>query len=147
MQKLIVLFIAAIAGLTGCMLSIDNLSFLGRAEHLAGKVSSVTASEEQCHKSGKTPKTPKPCTRYYATIDYQHNNTPRQLIVSAGQTSGRNHPVSLASYQPGMVVDVIYDPRSQVAYRDHKPDLWYKAIICFVIVLLMLFIWARIPEK
>lgn len=143
MQKLIVLLIAAIAGLTGCMISIENLSFLGRAEHLAGKVSSVTANEEQClaHKRSR------PCTRFFASIDYEYNKTFRQLTVSAGQASGQNNPVSMAFYQPGMAVDVIYDPRTQVAYRDHKPDLWYKAIICFIIVLLMLFIWARIPEK
>lgn len=143
MQKIIILFIAALAGLAGGMLSIDNLSFLGRAEHLPGKVSSVTASEERCG----AHKTSRRCTRFYATIDYTYNNTFRQLTVSSGQSSGRNKPVSLAFYQPGMTVDVIYDPRTQIAYRDHKPDLWYKVIICFVIMLLMLFIYARIPQK
>lgn len=142
MRKKILLIVAAIAALAGCMMCIDNLSFLGRAEHLAGKVSSVVGTAGECTERGKR----RHCTRFNATIDYEYNKTIRQINVDAGQASGWHNPVSKALYQPGMSVDVIYDPRTQVAYRAGKADLWYKALICFGIALLMLFFYARIRE-
>jgi hypothetical protein len=126
------------------VMAIERTVFLLRAERTIGDVTHVTAHNSRC--SSRYSRYD--CTLYSALVRYVVDDVPYFLQLFAGEERDRNRPTTLARYQVGQQVSLIFDPRRPAtAIRNTFSDLYAGPGSAFVMLMVFLAASFRQPQE
>ena len=131
-------------------LAATRYAFLQTAEYTTGHVSSVSANNSRCSKKcGKRCRTHYDCTKFSAHVSFvSTKGESGSLSIGAGTKRGHNQPTSMATYQVGRPVNVVYDPNDiDNCLQNSFMSLWGPSVIALVVAGILFIISLLEPKK
>lgn len=118
---------------------LSRFDFYINSAEVEGQVTKITSDNDSCY-SGRRHSNFYDCTEYTAVINYTTPQGKYTVNIWAGSARGHNQSISLANYQIGEKVEILYDTRNPTsAYRNTFLDIWNDLLIamltlCFFIL-------------
>lgn len=123
MKALLMLFALALLALSA-IVGVQRASFVRAAVPASGIVVDIESRNTRC---GRKPR--RACTKFTAVVEYTFANDTRRLRAGAGQSRGRDEPVSEARYRVGDAFAVRVHPGTREALPDSTMGLWGLPIL------------------
>lgn len=118
MKAVLMLFALVLCALAA-VVGVQRANFVSAAVPTSGIVADIEARNARC---GRKPR--RACTKFTAIVEYTVASETRRLRTGAGQTRGRDEPVSEARYRVGEAFALRVHPITREALPDGFLGLW-----------------------
>jgi hypothetical protein len=118
MKAVLMLFALVLLVLAG-VIGVQRANFVRLAAPTSGIVVDVESRNARC---GRKPR--RACTKFTAVVEYSVSNDTRRLRTGAGQSRGRDEPISEARYRIGDALPLRVHPATREALPDGFSGLW-----------------------
>ncbi len=118
-MKAILMLIAFAMLAMSAVVGVQRASFVSAAVPTSGTVVDIQSNNTRC---GRRPK--RSCTRFSAIVEYSVAGEARHLRAGAGQSRGRDEPISEARYGIGDAFALRVHPKTREALPDSFAGLW-----------------------